>query len=250
MHLTRLKLFYLTILDYCLTSRFIGHILGFLSNFQAINNFFKPKNHRMRNVAFIMDGNRRYGKKQGITDILAKNKGFEKMLEIAECCYNCKIESVSFFAFSMSNFDRSEAEVNSVMSLIVQNKDKMTEPARFKPRIRFYGQRDKLSKEICDIFSEIADKTKCNSDINLNIFFAYSSKQEMEQSALYYDEKIDLLIRTGGERRLSDFLLKQISCGANITFCTDLWPDFSVLRFYMILDKAVFEDVNFPHAVY
>ncbi|KAM0677241.1 hypothetical protein BDAP_002106 [Binucleata daphniae] len=191
-----------------------------------------------------MDGNRRYSKKNKITDICGKKRGFNKMIEIAKCCYNNKIESVSFFAFSISNFQRSKEEVANIMNLILNNKDSFTN-TDFKPRINFYGRRDMLTEEVKEIFDNIENQTSQNSDIELNIFFAYSSKYEMAQKRLYYDKRIDLLVRTGDAKRLSDFMLKQISFGANIAFCSDFWPDFSILRFYLILHKTNYENINF-----
>ncbi|KAM0675789.1 cis-prenyltransferase [Gurleya vavrai] len=188
-----------------------------------------------------MDGNRRHAKKKLLSDKQSKSAGFEKMIEIATACKKNKIDEVSFFAFSMANFQRSSKEIDNINNLIIENKNKLCSFNEIKPKVKFYGNLGMCRLEVQEVFAEIEQKTIDHEDLIVNIFFAYSSKYEILNNEIKYNQKIDLLIRTSGQRRFSDFLLSQCSDGSIVSFCGENWPKISVLRLYFLIFKANLE---------
>lgn len=182
-----------------------------------------------------MDGNRRFAKKSGLSDIESKTLGFNKMLEIIKYCRLLGIKESSFFAFSLTNFKRKQSEVNNIMDLIKTKKRKLQE---INVKVNIFGRKDVLDNEINSIFEEITSFYN-DTEFVVNIFFAYSSIDEIENVS--YKKEVDLLIRTSGEKRLSDFLLYQCANGTRLFFCESLWPCFSLLQLWMIIYKCEIE---------
>ncbi|EJW01781.1 di-trans,poly-cis-decaprenylcistransferase [Edhazardia aedis USNM 41457] len=242
------------LMEFLINNSIFVNFIVFIAKFTPFNDFFANR-YRIDNIAFIMDGNRRFGKKKSFSDLQLKKSGLNKMLEIAQYCHKLGVKDVSFFAFSLSNFSRPKNEVESLMNFIVENKDKliMNQNTDFKPRIRVFGRLKALDKNVKEILEKLVDETKENRHINFNIFFAYSSKDEIEtlkmnkikqepNSSEIYQKKVDLLIRTSGEKRLSDFMLMQSCYKTNIFFCRSLWPDFSIAQLCLIIFKVHLEN--------
>lgn len=209
-----------------------------------LSKIWRPKiKTSMSSVAFIMDGNRRYSRKLNISDIDAKTVGFKKMLEICEYCRFLGLKEASFFAFSLANFKRDKSEVDGIMNLIKSKKDELH---KVKTKINIYGRSDMIEQEIREIFKEIQDNY-IDDEFKINIFFAYSSMDDID--TLSYKESVDLLVRTSGEKRLSDFMLYQCANGTSIFFCNSLWPRFSVLQLWLIIYKCEMEKLFFEKEI-
>lgn len=224
------KRLHIEVLEFIINNAFFAFILYHLSK------IFKPKlKTSITNIAFIMDGNRRYSKKNGISDIAGKTAGFNKMLEICNYCQYLGMKEASFFAFSLSNFKRNKCEVDGVMDLIKMRKKDLKD---LNIKINVFGRRDVLEDEIRETFDELMDMYK-GTEFAMNLFFAYSSLDEIEN--ISYKHPVDLLVRTSGEKRLSDFLLYQCANGTRIFFCNSLWPNLSLLQLWLIIYKCEVE---------
>jgi len=211
-----------------------------------------------RHLAFIMDGNRRFASRLGVLQIEGHTKGFEKLTDTLRWCLDLGIREVTVYAFSIENFKRSKEEVDRLMALaqekfnlLLQEKEKLKEHGI---RIRVIGNIRFLPIDLQKLVVEATESTKFNSKAVLNVAFSYTSREEMSHAVselawglkenllkeddinekliemcLYTGDSTppDLLIRTSGEVRLSDFLLWQTSY-STIYFTPILWPEFSL----------------------
>ncbi|XP_043280598.1 dehydrodolichyl diphosphate synthase complex subunit DHDDS [Venturia canescens] len=211
-----------------------------------------------KHIAFIMDGNRRYANKLQVQGLEGHNKGFDKLAETLQWCLDLGIREVTVYAFSIENFKRSQEEVEGLMKLakekfqkLLDERDKLMERG---VRIRIIGNLSMIPEDVREVMAEAMLITKDNDKAILNIAFAYTSSDEVTEAikavvkgvrnneitaedisedliskSLYtYDSpEPDLLIRSSGEVRLSDFLLWQISYSC-IYFAEALWPEFSI----------------------
>jgi len=213
-------------------------------------------------VAFIMDGNRRFARRKNEKVIKGHESGFHKLAQVLSWCEMLNIPEVTVYAFSAENFKRSQEEVNNLMDLarqkfleLLKEINKLNEKGI---RIRMIGEISLLPMSVRQPAAELELKTKNNSNYILNICLAYTSRlelldatkrlleevsekkkglnlddldEEIVNQSLYLSSTPQLLIRTSGEVRLSDFLLMQCS-NAKLSFCDDLWPEFSIWTFY------------------
>lgn len=211
-----------------------------------------------KHVAFIMDGNRRYAKKENIAKADGHAKGFDKLSETLQWCQEIGIQEVTVYAFSIENFKRSKEEVDTLMGLarqkfhrLLEERDKLHERGIC---IRIIGNTSLLPEDIQRIMAEAVLMTRDNKQAVLNVAFAYTSRDEITHSIQTVAEGVasgqlsaddidegllsrcmytkqscdpDLLVRTSGEVRLSDFLLWQ-SAATVIYFTKTLWPDFNI----------------------
>lgn len=212
-----------------------------------------------RHVAFIMDGNRRYASKTRVQKIEGHSKGFDKLAESLKWCQDLGVEEVTVYVFSAENFKRTKEEVDGLMELarqkfaIIMNEKEKLEAHGV--RVCVVGELSLLAPDIRQMAENIQDITKSNNKCRLNICLAYTSRLEMTaairelawgvQSGLLLPDDItdelftdtleipsvDLVIRTSGEVRLSDFLLWQSSF-SYLSFLKALWPEFSIWDFY------------------
>jgi len=212
-------------------------------------------------VAFIMDGNRRYARKTQQTISHGHYLGGIKLEETLNWCYELGITTVTAFAFSIENFKRSKEEVDQIMDLARNRIAKYIPDLAHKARLRFIGDLTLLSEDLQKIVAEAIDKSKNVQGCTLNICFGYTSTDEMSRSVSYLAEGVkrdmlhpsdidievfeecldtygcsqpDIIIRTSGEIRLSDFLLWQ-SAYSCLYFCDVLWPEFSLYDLYKII---------------
>ena len=206
-----------------------------------------------RHVAIIMDGNGRWAQKRNLPRIAGHKKGAETVRTTIEACGNAGIEYLTLYAFSSENWKRPEDEVTGLMGLlrhyVVKELDEMHDNGI---RLQFIGRLDKLADDIQDKLKRAAEKTKNNTKLTVVIALNYGARAEIldAMKTLYedvsqgkvsvndldedsisnalYTKDIpdpDLIIRTSGEERLSNFLLWQ-SAYAELVFVDELWPDF------------------------
>jgi len=211
-----------------------------------------------RHVAVIMDGNRRFAKQSGVATIEGHSKGFDKLAETLQWCRELGVKEVTVYAFSIENFKRDEKEVKALLNLAKEKFEVLIgEEEKLKKhgvRVKIIGNISYLPEDMQDIVKKAEKITENNSEATLNVAFSYTSREEIthavteackmvEQGDLKpadldqdllerlmytnHSSRPDLLIRTSGETRLSDFLLWQAS--SSITYFTPvLWPEFSI----------------------
>lgn len=209
-----------------------------------------------KHIAFIMDGNRRFAKRQRIATAGGHAKGFDKVVCALEWCLDLGVPCVSMYAFSLENFRRSPSEVATLMSLAEDRLLALPQEElvhRHGVRIKVSGDLSRVPLSVAHAANRAMEATACYSKCVLNICLAYTSTDEMSKaveavqqqvtqgsllkgdvSLSHIEEhlftadcpRVDLVIRTSGETRLSDFLLHQ-SSAASLHFTSSLWPDFS-----------------------
>lgn len=210
-----------------------------------------------KHVAFIMDGNRRYAQKEHKERQEGHTQGFEKLAETLRWCLNLGIHEVTVYAFSIENFKRSKEEVDGLMELARQKFSRLlTEQENLEKHgvcIRVLGDLTLLPEDLQTLIAKAVVSTRAHNKCFLNVCFAYTSRHEIANAVkemawgveqglikssdvsevllsecLYSSNSPnpDLLIRTSGEVRLSDFLLWQTSYSC-LVFQSVLWPEYS-----------------------
>lgn len=210
-------------------------------------------------VAIILDGNGRWAKKRGLKRSLGHKAGFENLKKLSDYIFKRGVKVLSVFAFSTENFKRDKEEVDYLMDLLVKRfKELINKKTNVK--IVFSGRREGLREDVISAIEEIEKKTKENTEHIFNICFNYGGRADIidaaKKIAVDYnnnnlnledlnEEKyktylynsipdIDLLIRTSGEVRISNFILYQAAY-AEMYFPNVLFPDFDNKEF----DKAI-----------
>ncbi|XP_044252821.1 dehydrodolichyl diphosphate synthase complex subunit DHDDS [Tribolium madens] len=211
-----------------------------------------------RHIAFIMDGNRRYATKNKVEKAEGHIKGFDKLAETLQWCLELGVKEVTVYAFSIENFKRSREEVDTLMKLATEKfQQLLDEKEKIMSEgvcIRIIGNLGLLSPELRRLTAQAELMTKDNNKAFLNVAFSYTSRDEIFNTvkrivkgvqdevldvedidedlisgALYTNcsPDPDLIVRTSGEVRFSDFLLWQIS-NSFISFTKVLWPEFCI----------------------
>lgn len=194
-----------------------------------------------------MDGNRRWAKKHNLNPNLGHKQGVNNAINILKKINNeksIKVKYITLYVFAVNNWKRSSLEINSLFNFIKQtysNFENLSINENFK--INHFGSYKKLPKSIKEIIENVQKKTEKNSGIQINLAFNYSAREEIIEAinqtiirkknankfkTYLYSNGIpdpDLIIRTGGELRMSDFLLWQ-SAYSELIFTEKLWPDF------------------------
>jgi undecaprenyl diphosphate synthase len=187
-------------------------------------------------VAIIMDGNGRWAEQRGLARTQGHEAGERALFDVVEGALEAKIRFLSVFAFSTENWSRPSEEVEFLLGfnrmLLRQRREQLDERGI---RIRRIGRRNQVPNDVLTEFDEAEAITASNSKMNLLVCFNYGGRAELEDAAargpiadnLYAPDApdVDLLIRTSGERRLSNFLLWQCAY-AELYFTDMLWPDF------------------------
>jgi undecaprenyl diphosphate synthase len=220
------------------------------------------KNPLPRHIAIIMDGNGRWAKEQGQDRLFGHFHGVESVRNIVEGCAELGIEYLTLYAFSTENWERPENEVNGLMELLVDTIRKETETLnRNNIRLHVIGDRVMLSTEVNQQLNESLEITEKNTGLNLIMALSYSGRwelvnavkriagdvesgevkaadinQETLQRYLWTSQYPDpeLMIRTSGEYRISNFLLFQLAY-AELYFTNTRWPDFRKKHLYEAL---------------
>jgi undecaprenyl diphosphate synthase len=206
-----------------------------------------------KHIAVIMDGNGRWAKKQGKLRIFGHENGVKAVRDTVEACAEIGVEYLTLYAFSTENWNRPQFEVNALMSLLVSTINKETKTLMDNNiRLATIGDTDSLPSKCKKELLEAINKTKNNSRMTLVLALSYSAKWEITnaitkiaqhiKSGELAEEQItestldnylstagipdpELLIRTSGEHRISNFLLWQIAY-SELYFTDKLWPDF------------------------
>jgi undecaprenyl diphosphate synthase len=206
-----------------------------------------------KHVAVIMDGNGRWAKKQGLMRIRGHEKGAKAVRQTVETCAELGVEHLTLYAFSTENWKRPKLEVETLMRLLVSSlKKELPTLQNNNISLKAVGNLNLLPKKALKELDEVIDATKNNNRMNLTLALSYGSREELvtviknvasqvKDGTLEIDQidtdvinkhlytsympDVDLLIRTSGEQRISNFLLWQIAY-AELYFTEVLWPDF------------------------
>jgi undecaprenyl diphosphate synthase len=215
-------------------------------------------------VAIIMDGNGRWAKARGLPRMIGHQKGAEALRNILNGCQEMGLRYLTIYAFSAENWKRPQTEVTDLMGLLRHYLDnEIASLHKNGIRLRVIGDVGKLASDIRKQIDAAELLTKDNNTFNLTVALSYGARQEMLQavqalaariesrevsassvdettiSSLLYTRGLpdpDLLIRTGGEQRLSNFLLWQ-SAYTELYFTSVLWPDFTISHLHEALSE-------------
>jgi len=205
-------------------------------------------------IAIIMDGNGRWAKKRNKSRDYGHKEGKKSVKKIVEVCAELGVKNLTLFAFSTENWNRPKLEIEILMKLLLTSLNEELETLN-KNNIRFktIGNLEKLPKKLLSYRTKVTKKTQNNSRMTLTLALSYGAREEIvyamqaigdkvknnlislkniDESVInqhlytHYLPDVDLLIRTSGEKRISNFLLWQIAY-AELYFTEKLWPDFS-----------------------
>ena len=205
-------------------------------------------------IAIIMDGNGRWANKKGESRDYGHKAGRKSVKKTVEACTELGVKNLTLFAFSTENWNRPKLEIDLLMKLLLLSLNQELKNLN-KNNIRFktIGNLDKLPKKVSSYLNKVTKETKNNNRMTLTLALSYGSREEMisvmkkigdkvknnlislkniDESLInqhlytHYLPDVDLLIRTSGEKRISNFLLWQIAY-AELYFTKKFWPDFS-----------------------
>jgi undecaprenyl diphosphate synthase len=203
-----------------------------------------------QHIVLFPDGNRRWAKQKGLYTLEGHKQGYNNLLDFCEWCKNKQVKVVTAFGFSTENWNRSEEEVSYLMKLLeVCLLDNLKIYEKDGVRVRVIGQKERLPKSLQDAIEKAEKATKNNSNLFLNLAISYGGRWDIVNAvkkiiqekipADKIDEKLfgnylsiaglpvpDLVIRAGGEMRMSNFVLWQAAY-AELYFSPKFWPDFS-----------------------
>ncbi len=217
------------------------------------------KNKLPRHIAIIMDGNGRWAKQHGMKRAFGHQHGVQPVRDVTEAAAELGIEYLTLYAFSTENWNRPKSEVDALMTLLVDTIEKET-PTLQKNNVRLLsiGDVENLPLNAYERFERCKAETAANTGLNLVLALSYSSHSEIVNAVRLIADKIsnneltpdaideqlvinhlmtknmpdpDLLIRTSGELRISNFLLWQLAY-TELYFTPVLWPDFNKDEFY------------------
>ena len=223
-----------------------------------------------QHIAIIMDGNRRWAKNRFMPAALGHAAGAKRVRDIVKTCAEMGIPYLSLFAFSTENWKRPQEEVSSLMSLFMTYLQKEVDSMNDNGvRLRVAGDRSRFAPALQELIAQAEAKTASNTAITLIVCANYGGRWDMLQAASAWQQahpgqdlsamtesdlssylstgdapEVDLLIRTGGESRVSNFMLWQAAY-AELYFANDLWPDFTGDRFKDAVDWFVHRDRRF-----
>uniref|UniRef100_A0A7J3LZJ9 Tritrans,polycis-undecaprenyl-diphosphate synthase (geranylgeranyl-diphosphate specific) n=1 Tax=Archaeoglobus fulgidus TaxID=2234 RepID=A0A7J3LZJ9_ARCFL len=218
---------------------------------------FVLKNEIPRHIAIIMDGNRRFARKLGLEESQGHEFGSKKAEEVLEWCWQLGIKMLTLYAFSTENFKRSEEEKKNIFRIFERElKRLLTDKTTYERevRVRVVGKRELLPEKLLRLVEEVEKATEPHEKCFLNIAIAYGGRQELIDATkkivekvmrgelmpsqidervveenLYNEHelyaKVDIVIRSGGEQRLSNFLPWQTT-NSVAYFCDVFWPEF------------------------
>ena len=209
--------------------------------------------NELKHIAFIMDGNGRWAKARHLPRYLGHKEGCERVIDIYEECYDMGIKVMSLYAFSTENWNRPKAEINHLFNYLeIFFKKEIDRMLRDGCRILASGDLTKLPKKTQKVVNDAIERTKDCKNFTFNICLNYGGKAEIVRAAKAFakdvtngkvieslDEQsfeqylytkdlppVDLLIRTSGEQRISNYLLWQLAY-AEFIFAKTPWPDFT-----------------------
>jgi undecaprenyl diphosphate synthase len=211
-----------------------------------------------RHVAIVMDGNGRWAKRRFMPRVFGHKFGMETVVRVIDDCARRGIEYLTVYAFSSENWKRPDEEVSGLMNLVLVGVSKYLQRlAKDGVRIKVMGDRSAVSEKVRQAWAEAEEATKDNPGLTLTVAFNYGGRWDIVQAckraladgvapdelseenlsrymALAHAPDPDLFIRTGGEIRVSNFLLWQLAY-AEFYFTDCLWPDFNAAE----MDRAI-----------
>ena len=207
-------------------------------------------------AAFIMDGNRRFARSHNEPTLVGHRMGYDRLRRVLLWCFELGMKEVSVYAFSVDNFSRTPEEVEYLMDLAEAKLESLSEDNGFvmthRIRVKICGDKSLLRPSLQKVIAHVESKTAEHERGVFNILLAYSSKRELTQaiertltsvdapskhdlswghieSNFYNSTPVDLIVRTSGETRLSDFLIWQIQPDRTVVvFVKHFWPDYSL----------------------
>lgn len=217
----------------------------------------------LQHLAIIMDGNGRWAKKKGLPRIAGHHQGVQAVVQVVDECVKLGIGYLSLFAFSSENWGRPKQEVDALMELLLQflvsQRQKMLDNGI---RLRVIGDRSRLSESVCRALTAAETETAAGRTLTMILALSYGGRDEILRAAKKLAEQTaqgridlqsfdskqfsalldtqdipepDLLIRTSGERRISNFLLWQAAY-SELYFTDVLWPDFDTRELHRALE--------------
>ena len=221
-------------------------------------------NNGLDHVAIIMDGNGRWAENRGRSRLSGHQAGARRLREIVESCPGFGINYLTIFAFSTENWKRTQLEVSGLMKLFERYIYKESKPLiQAGVRVRFIGDRVRLDPKLLTLMNNLENLTRGNNTVHLTIAINYGGRDEVTRAAKrmardvltgqlgiekineetlpkYLDTHVlpdpDLVIRTSGEARISNFLLWQ-SAYSEYEFIDTLWPDFTKEIFAQVINE-------------
>mgnify|MGYP001295447043 CR=1 FL=1 len=215
--------------------------------------------NKLNHIALILDGNKRWAKKNKLPYINGYTKGFENIKNLVTYSLSKQVANLTIFTLSSENFNRSS--INVIYDIIYNNFSKtFNDLVKEKGiKIKIFGSRKNLPNKILEIFQNIEESSLNNKNLNLNIAFNYGFKDEIKNIITSITKKEnnikldnqkdidnlfflgafpdpDILIRTGGYKRLSNFILYNLTY-TELFFTETLWPDFSEKEFSSIINQ-------------
>ena len=215
-----------------------------------------------KHIAIIMDGNGRWAKKRLLPRIKGHEQGSQSVISAIQSCKKFEIQYLTLYAFSVENWSRPKDEISGLMNLLMRFVKKYEKELHDnKVRLRVLGRMEDLPKEVQAVLNKVIEDTSCYTEYNLNLALSYGGRTEIVTACKRISEQVlrgdlktddideeifanslylpdipdpDLMIRTSGEMRISNFLLWQLSYSE--LYVTDvLWPDFREKEFYEAL---------------
>ena len=207
------------------------------------------KETNLKHIAIIMDGNRRWAKEKNLPSAMGHKKGVEALKKTLRACKDFGVKYLTVYAFSTENWNRKQEEVDFLMDLVaVTLKNELEEMHQEGVQIHFIGDKTRLSKKLQQVTANAVETTKNNDGVILQIALNYGSRDEITNavkqiitdkippekitpdiiSQYLYTKGIpdpDILIRSGGEKRISNYLLWQIAY-SEIIVKNEYWPEF------------------------
>jgi undecaprenyl diphosphate synthase len=221
------------------------------------------KNGLLQHIAIIMDGNGRWAKSRGLNRVAGHQQGVEAVSAVIEACIDQGVSYLTLFAFSSENWGRPQEEIDALMELLLHflnlQRNKMSESG---VRLRVIGDTARLTQPIRDALSHACKETAHGDRLTLTLALSYGGRDEIVRGVRRLADKIkqeeftvemideslfnscldtfdipdpDLLIRTGGERRVSNFLLWQLAY-SELYFTHVQWPDFNAQELAKAID--------------
>lgn len=218
----------------------------------------KPTSSKVpKHIGIILDGNRRFARRLMMEPWKGHELGFEKLKKLFEWCYELKIKELSLYCFSMQNFNRPKKEFDYLMDIFEKmcndacdNEEVSKDIDKYKVRINVLGKTNMLPEKVQKAIKRVTEKTKNYDEYTVNLCLAYGGREEIVEATrriikevtegrlkaedideevfgryLYTDHQPDLIIRTGGEMRTSNFLSYQAAY-SEWFFLKKMWPEF------------------------
>ncbi len=220
------------------------------------------KDRLPKHVAIIMDGNGRWAKRQGKPRVFGHRNGVKSVQEIVEAAAELGINTLTLYTFSTENWNRPKQEIDVLMHLLVKSlKRELKTLIKNNIKLQTVGKIGKLPKKVVNELNEVIEKTKNNTRLTLNLALNYGAREEIVNAIKNISKKVvnktisieeideniinnhlytftlpdvDFLIRTSGEKRISNFMLWQIAY-AELYFTDVLWPDFRKEHFFQAI---------------